>query len=55
MRKEISIEFRMCLSALRRKLFALVVALAFAGQIAQAQTRTFTVQGPLRPTLSPNE
>lgn len=43
MRNEISIKFRICLSTL----FALVVALAFAGQIALAQTSSFTYQGKL--------
>lgn len=43
MRDEMSIKFRMCLS----KLFALVVALIFAGQIASAQTSSFTYQGKL--------
>lgn len=43
MRNEISIKFRMCLS----KLFAFAVALTFAGQIALAQTSSFTYQGKL--------
>lgn len=43
MRNEISIKFKMCLSVL----FAPVVVLAFAGQIALAQTSSFTYQGKL--------
>lgn len=48
MRNEILTKFRMCLSTSLRNIFALAVALIFAGQIALAQTTGFSYQGSLK-------
>jgi hypothetical protein len=53
MRNEISIKFRMCLSTSLRNIFALVVVVAFAGQIALAQTTEFVFQGQLQNSSAP--